>query len=196
MTATAIAAPLPSPLSGGLTPESTTITRTDDQITLATFNVENLDPTDPPAKFAALANQIVTNLAAPDILAVEEVQDSDGPANTSVVEASVTWGLLISAIQTAGGPTYDFRNVDPVDDQDGGEPGGNIRVGFLFRADRGIAFVDRPGATSTTANGAVMGGSGVQLNTARAALTPTTRPSIRAANRWPRSSPSTGTPCS
>ncbi|MBK6432040.1 hypothetical protein [Candidatus Amarolinea dominans] len=121
-----------SPVSGGLTPESTTITRTDDQITLATFNVENLDPTDPPAKFAALANQIVTNLAAPDILAVEEVQDSDGPANTSVVEASVTWGLLISAIQTAGGPTYDFRNVDPVDDQDGGEPGGNIRVGFLF----------------------------------------------------------------
>ena len=157
-------APLPSPLSGGLTPESTTITRTDDQITLATFNVENLDPTDPPAKFAALANQIVTNLAAPDILAVEEVQDSDGPANTSVVEASVTWGLLISAIQTAGGPTYDFRNVDPVDDQDGGEPGGNIRVGFLFRADRGIAFVDRPGATSTTANGVVMGGSGAQLN--------------------------------
>ena len=35
--------------------------------------------------------------------------------------------------------------------QDGGEPGGNIRVGFLFRTDRGLAFVDRPGGDSTTA---------------------------------------------
>jgi hypothetical protein len=44
------------------------------------------------------------------------------------VDASDTFNELIGA---AGGPTYDFRQIDPVDDQDGGEPGGNIRVGFL-----------------------------------------------------------------
>ena len=48
--------------------------------------------------------------------------------------------------------------VDPNWSPDGGkivfggqsnEPGGNIRVVFLFRTDRGLAFVDRPGGTST-----------------------------------------------
>ena len=32
----------------------------------------------------------------------------------------------------AGGPQYDSREIDPVNDQDGGEPGGNIRVVFLY----------------------------------------------------------------
>ena len=105
------------------------------------------------AKFARLATLIVDNLRAPDIVGVQEIQDNDGVANTSVTSATQTFQLLIAAIQAAGGPTYQFRQIDPVDDQDGGAPGGNIRVGFLFRADRGLAFVDRPGGTSTTANG-------------------------------------------
>ena len=86
------------------------------------------------------------NLRAPDVVALEEVQDNDGPANSAVTDASLTFQQLIAAIQAAGGPTYQFRQIDPVDDQDGGEPGGNIRVGFLYRTDRGLAFVDRPGA--------------------------------------------------
>ena len=51
-----------------------------------------------------------------------------------------TLGKLIAAIQAAGGPRYDYREIDPVDDQDGGQPGGNIRVVFLFRTDRGLAL--------------------------------------------------------
>jgi predicted extracellular nuclease len=35
---------------------------------------------------------------------------------------------------------------------DGGQPGGNIRVGFVFRTDRGLEFVDRPGAGAITPN--------------------------------------------
>ncbi len=53
----------------------------------ATFNVENLDPGDPQAKFDALAGQIVTNLASPDLVALEEVQDNTGPTNDGVVAA-------------------------------------------------------------------------------------------------------------
>jgi predicted extracellular nuclease len=123
------------------------------ELAVATFNVENLSPVDSPAKFARLAGLIVNNLRAPDILALEEIQDNDGPENTDVTDATETLGQLIAAIQTAGGPTYAFRQINPVDDADGGQPGGNIRVGFLFRTDRGLEFVDRSGGTSTTATG-------------------------------------------
>jgi predicted extracellular nuclease len=68
-----------------------------------------------------------------------------------VVAADQTIGKLIGAITAAGGPAYQFREIDPVDDADGGQPGGNIRVVFLFRTDRGLSFVDRPGGTPTAA---------------------------------------------
>jgi predicted extracellular nuclease len=125
------------------------------ELAVATFNVENLSPADLPAKFARLAGLIVNNLRAPDILALEEIQDNDGPTNSTVTDATQTLQQLIAAIQAAGGPTYQFRQIDPVDDADGGQPGGNIRVGFLFRTDRGVEFLDRPGGTSTAANGVV-----------------------------------------
>jgi predicted extracellular nuclease len=132
-----------------LTKEVTTLTAAPNQLTVATFNVENLDPKDGSPKFNSLADRIVNNLKSPDILSVEEIQDSNGPTNDSVVDASVTYQTLIDAIAAAGGPTYQYRQIDPVDDQDGGEPGGNIRVGFLFNPNR-VQFVDRSGGGSTT----------------------------------------------
>ena len=155
-----IALPLLSP--GSLQPETTT-TAGADQLAVATFNVENLAPTDPPAKFARLAALIVNNLKAPDVIAIEEIQDNNGTTNNGTVSATTTWSMLIAGIQIAGGPTYDYRQIDPVDGQDGGAPGGNIRQGFLFRTDRGLSFVDRPGAGSTTANAVVGSGVGTQL---------------------------------
>jgi endonuclease/exonuclease/phosphatase family metal-dependent hydrolase len=149
-------ASLPAASSGGLAQETTNVA-TAGQLAVATFNVENLDPTDPPAKFATLASLIVNSLRTPDLISVEEVQDNNGPTDNRVVDATTTWNTLIAAIQTAGGPTYQFRQINPVNDQDGGEPGGNIRQGFLFRTDRGLAFVDSPGAGSTTANSVVAG---------------------------------------
>ena len=52
---------------------------------------------------------------------------------------------LIAAIAAGGGPTYQYRQIDPVAHQDGGAPGGNIRQGFLYRTDRGLAFVEPAG---------------------------------------------------
>src|SRR5262249_16907705 len=106
---------LPTLRSGGLQQETTTPATTD-QLPIATFNVENLAPTDSPAKFARLAGLIVNNLKAPDILAIEEIQDNNGTTNDTTVSAATTWSMLIAAIQTAGGPTYDYRQIDPVDD--------------------------------------------------------------------------------
>jgi predicted extracellular nuclease len=148
-------------VDGGLEREVTRAP-TDHEIVVGTYNVENLDPTD--ASFARHADLIVDHLRSPDVIAIEEVQDNDGAANTAVTDASVTWNLLIAAIQAAGGPTYEFREIDPVDDQDGGQPGGNIRVGFLFRTDRGLEFIDRPGGDATTPTTVVDHPSGPRLS--------------------------------
>jgi predicted extracellular nuclease len=134
------------------------------EVAVATFNVENLDPGDPPSKFAGLAEIVVQDLRAPDIISVEEVQDNNGPVDDEVTDASVTWNMLIAAIQAAGGPVYQYRQIDPVDDADGGEPGGNIRVGFLFRTDRGVEFIDRPGGDATTPTEVIDHPSGPRLS--------------------------------
>ncbi|MBN3876121.1 MAG: putative Ig domain-containing protein [Nostoc sp. JL23] len=128
--------------------EVTNLTSTTNQLTIATYNVENLDPGDDQTKFNNLANRIVNNLKSPDIISLEEIQDNNGATNDSVVHASTTFQKLIDTITAAGGPTYQYRQINPVDDTNGGEPGGNIRVGFLFNPNR-VNFVDRSGSTST-----------------------------------------------
>ena len=35
-----------------------------------------------------------------------------------------------------GGPTYKYTEIEPVNNQEGGQPGGNIRVGFIYNPDR------------------------------------------------------------
>jgi predicted extracellular nuclease len=153
----------PTRVDEGLAREVTRASR-DQEIAVGTYNVENLDPGDGVAAFARHAHLIVDNLRSPDVIAIEEIQDSDGPTNSAVTDASATWNALITAIAAAGGPTYEFRQIDPVDDQDGGEPGGNIRVGFLFRTDRGVSFIDRPGGTSTSTTTVVDHPSGPRLS--------------------------------
>lgn len=152
-----------TPVSGGLAREVTRAP-TDHEIVVGTYNVENLDPGDGPAAFEGHADIIVNNLRSPDLLGIEEIQDNDGAANTDVTDASVTWNMLISAIKAKGGPDYQFRQIDPLPNQDGGEPGGNIRVGFLFRTDRGLSFIDRPGGNATTPTQVVSTPSGPQLS--------------------------------
>jgi len=158
--------------SAGLSKETTTAAGLN-ELSIATFNVENLDPGDDTTKFSTLASLIVTNLRAPDIIAVEEIQDNNGPTNDAVVDATETYNRLIEAITAAGGPTYQFRQIDPVDDQDGGQPGGNIRVGFLFRPDRGLTFVDRAGGGTTVSTTVVSTETGPQLSASPGRIDPT-----------------------
>jgi predicted extracellular nuclease len=119
--------------------EVTTLTGAAGALTVGTFNVENLDPGD--TTFGAIALAIRDNLKLPDILCVEEIQDNDGATNSGEVDASLTFETLIDAIFDLTGITYDYRQINPEDGEDGGEPGGNIRTGFLFRPDR-VDFVD------------------------------------------------------
>lgn len=146
---TLVAGQLGTLKSGGLQRE-TTKKQSRSELAVATYNVENLDPSD--TTFAAHAAAIVNNLQSPDIVSLEEIQDNDGATDDGVVDASTTVNKLIDAIVAAGGPKYDWRSINPVNDQDGGEPGGNIRQVFLFNPER-VSFVDRAGGDSTTAVG-------------------------------------------
>src|SRR5215207_1309097 len=161
----------PAPRRSRLTREVATAARRN-QLAVAAFNVENLDPGDDAAKFRRLAEIVVNNLKSPDIISVEEIQDNNGPKDDAVVDADQTFGRLLAAIRAAGGPAYDFRDINPVDDQEGGEPGGNIRVGFLFRRDRGLRFVDRPGGGPTTPTTVVGDRGGPRLSSSPGRIDP------------------------
>ncbi len=173
---------VPNIFPGTLRPEVTRAARTG-QLAVAAFNVENLDPGDDPAKFRLLARVVVRHLRSPDLISVEEIQDNNGSQNDSVVDASETFRRLVAAIRAAGGPAYQFRDVPPVDDQDGGEPGGNIRIGFLFRTDRGLRFVERPGGGPLVGTRVVGPAGSPRLSASPGRVEPTL--SVFAASRKP-----------
>ena len=129
--------------SAGLVPETTALVGTATHLTVGSFNVFNLDPNDhdesadlADGQFAAIADQIVHRLGAPDVLALQEVQDNSGAANDGTTSADQTAQTLIAAIAAAGGPRYAYADVAPPDGADGGQPGGNIRVAYLYQPGR------------------------------------------------------------
>jgi len=121
-------------------------------LTVASYNVENLDTrledlTMVPSKddidddvgegkFTSIAKHIVGLLGSPDIVALQEVQDDDGGEYSDTVGAGKTLAAVVEAIVAEGGPRYETISLDPVDDIEGGQPGGNIRVAFLYNPDR------------------------------------------------------------
>lgn len=121
-----------------------------DQLSIATYNVENLAPGDPADKYARLGAGVVTNLRSPDVITLEEIQDNSGSTNDGTVAADDTLNRLTAAISTAGGPAYSWSQINPVDGQDGGQPGGNIRVAFLYNTDR-VTLAPGTAGDSTTA---------------------------------------------
>ena len=122
------------------TPESPSST-----LSLATFNLENLDLGDEPARFRRLAEVVVGALGSPDLVGLQEIQDDSGARDDGTVSSDGAHRRLITAITALGGPSYLFREVRPLDNRDGGAPGANIRASLLVRKDRGIVPVDRPG---------------------------------------------------
>jgi predicted extracellular nuclease len=129
-------------VSVGLRPEVASVADGPGRLRVASYNVWNLDPGDPRWRYEALGRDVVEGLGAPSIVALQEIQDDDGaPAGlteeearavSSVVSAEATYARLLDAIVAAGGPRYEVAQVDPEDDADGGQPGGNIRVAFLW----------------------------------------------------------------
>ncbi|TBU49836.1 DNase I-like protein [Dichomitus squalens] len=105
------------------------------QIRIGDYNVENMNPRS--YHIPKIASHIAHHLHTPDIVFVQEIQDDSGPRNDGVVSANRTLRALVNAIKRAsGGVEYEFVNVEPEDNKDGGQPGGNIRVAYLYRPEK------------------------------------------------------------
>lgn len=112
----------------------TSLTVQDRKLTVSSFNVENL-AADEPMRVKDVAEAIVTNLSCPDIVTLAEIQDYNGISFSGSASAKETVETIIANI--VGCPhdaEYKSINIDPIQNQEGGEPGGNIRVAMIYNA--------------------------------------------------------------
>lgn len=119
--------------------DATTTLRGDDRhLTIASFNVENLSVAGPAERFTRIGEVLARRVGSPDVVALEEVQDDNGPAGKGdgVVTSRRTLDALVAGIVAAGGPRYEAVWIDPVEGREGGQPGGNIRVALLLNPAR------------------------------------------------------------
>lgn len=143
-----VTAPLHVDRSGEVQPETTTLTGDAHRLTIGQLNAGVLSGNDDDARFTAAASVIVSALASPDILVLEEVGDDDGAIDDGVTTAAATFGRLRSAVQNAGGPLYEFTQIDPFDAEDGGAIGRNPRLGIFYNPAR-VQFASQPGDAQT-----------------------------------------------
>lgn len=116
----------------------------EDILTVAAYNLLNLGGDDvEDTQGQKIARSIVTCLHMPDILCLVEVQDNNGPGFSGGSAADETLTKLIEQIEIArlryapaGDAVYRYVNIDPEYCAEGGEPGGNIRVAFLYNEKR------------------------------------------------------------
>lgn len=122
--------------------ETTELVEAQDQLSVVTYNMENLSANDDPTKLYSLAEDIVFNLNAPDIIAAQEIQDADGAGTGAGLSGVPTANALIQAILDLGGPQYAYAEVAPsANNSTGGEPNGNIRNGYFYDPSR-VNLVD------------------------------------------------------
>ena len=152
--------------------EPTLLVRGERQLTVASFNVLNLSARDLQEKFDRVAEVIHLQMADPDILALQEIQDDSGPEDDGAVDAGATLEALIAAIEKSGGPRYAFREISPEDGADGGRPGANIRVAYLFDPAR-VTFVDRGQGGPRDATQVEKGSEGARLSLSPGLIEPT-----------------------
>lgn len=120
----------------GLEPEVAGLADGAGAVTVASYNVLNLNPLpETAARLDRLAKQIVDALGAPGVLALQEIQDETGArggTEDTTTDATATLEALVRAVVGAGGPRYVHADVPPAPNSSGGVPGGNIRNAFLY----------------------------------------------------------------
>lgn len=135
-----------------LKPEVSEVSYGGDNLTIATYNVENFSKYSDQEKVQKIVKQIVKNLKSPDIIALTEIEDNDGHEDpkSEVTNAEETYKYLIEQIQKAGGKKYEYKDIAPENGQDGGISAGNIRVAYLYNNER-VSFVSGKSGDATTA---------------------------------------------
>lgn len=127
---------------GGLTREVSKIYPSEDKLTIASYNIENFSANNnghdetPEEKVDKIANSFIKEVHSPDIITLIEVQDNNGGVNDGTVDGVKSGEKLAQRIKSLGGPDYKYTEIAPVDGKDGGKPGANIRVAYLYNPKR------------------------------------------------------------
>ena len=132
-------------------------------ITFANYNARNLEPKSD--SLPGIASQIVDKMLTPDFIFLQEIQDGSGEADDGEVSGNATLAALSEAIEEASGVVYDFIEVTPDDNTDGGAPGGNIRQAFLYRANRVELY--KPNLGGANDDNEVLDGGALKYNPGR-----------------------------
>ena len=104
----------------------------EDQITIAAYNVLDLSYTQKAEKFKTLAQQIVEDLGAPDIISLEEIMKVGKTGDGSYIYR--TLNLLIENISIVSNGKIQYSNLSIPD------AGSDRNVAILYRTDRGLGF--------------------------------------------------------
>ncbi len=133
---------VPKVQDGGLKREISKIYPAEDKLTIASYNIENFSANSkghdetPEEKVDRIANSFIKEVHSPDIITLIEVQDNNGGVNDGTVEGVKSGEKLAERIKSFGGPEYKYTEVAPIDGKDGGKPGSNIRVAYLYNPNR------------------------------------------------------------
>ena len=124
-------------------------------MTIASYNIENFSANNaagetPDEKVDKIAKSFINEIHSPDIITLIEVQDNNGSVNDGTVSGVKSGEKLAARIKQLGGKEYKYTEVAPVDGADGGKPGSNIRVAYLYNPQR-VKLVEREAGKSTEA---------------------------------------------
>ena len=133
---------VPTIQDGGLKREVSKIYPAEDKLTIASYNIENFSANNnghdetPEEKVDKIANSFIKEVHSPDIITLIEVQDNNGGVSDGTVDGVKSGEKLAQRIKSFGGPDYKYTEIAPVDGKDGGKPGANIRVAYLYNPKR------------------------------------------------------------
>ena len=133
---------VPTLQDGGLKREVSKIYPAEDKLTIASYNIENFSANNnghdetPEEKVDKIANSFIKEVHSPDIITLIEVQDNNGGVNDGTVDGVKSGEKLAQRIKSLGGPEYKYTEIAPIDGKDGGKPGANIRVAYLYNPKR------------------------------------------------------------
>ena len=140
---------LPALNKGSLEQESSDSIQFDEhKLNVVSYNLKNFSAGNNPDKKRAeqFAKHFISELKAPDIICLIEIQDDTGKKDNGTISSEQTLQLLLDKMTGIDpGKPYDKLYINPEDGVDGGQPGSNIRCAYLYRTDRVERVPDEDG---------------------------------------------------
>ncbi len=128
------------------------------EVTVTTFNLENLAGHQLD-RIKVMGESIAYNLKCPDVVNLVEIQDNNGFSFRDTQDATGTLKKLRGVVQSLClHRDYQFVDIDPFLNAEGGQPGGNIRVAMMYDASK-LFYEER--SDNSIGKQAIVGTNGV-----------------------------------